>query len=226
MMRGDMDMLRVVLPKGRLLEEAFDRLQAAGIRIPEGASASRRLVFSVEAERSGAVGAPISFILAKPLDVPVYVEYGAADLGIAGKDVLMEQERDVYELLDLGIGACRLSVAGRGEAPTSTRAMPRVATKYPKTARRYFASRGEQVEIVALSGSIELAPLLGLAERIVDIVSTGRTLRENGLEELAVITPITSRLIANPASLRLKRAPIERFRQALADAVREEAGTR
>ncbi|MBE3562431.1 MAG: ATP phosphoribosyltransferase [Hydrogenibacillus schlegelii] len=222
---GRGDGLRIVLPKGRVLGEALQLLRAAKIGVPPEGEDSRRLIIDVGREASGAVGAPLQFILAKPVDVPIYVEDGAADLGIVGKDVLLELERDVYELLDLGIGACRLSVAGLGAPLPPTRSMPRVATKYPRTARRFFAARGEQVEIIALSGSIELAPLLGLAERIVDIVSTGRTLRENGLQEFEVIAPITSRLIANRASLRLKADAVGRFQAALAAVVSSAGGT-
>lgn len=196
-------MLTLALPKGRVLPEALERLKQIGWPIPDDITASRRLIFDLDNGQR--------LILAKPVDVPVYVQYGVADLGMVGKDVLLEERADVYELLDLGIGRCRLSLAAQ-KAPIShlkpNRTMLRVATKYPRLARQFFAERGEQVEIVALSGSIELAPLLGLAERIVDIVSTGQTLRENGLVELETISEITTRLIASRTGYRFKQDQI------------------
>ena len=149
----------------------------------------------------------LSFILAKPVDVPTYVEYGVADVGVVGKDVLLEEDRDVYELLDLKISLCRLSIAGLPDwKPTFS---PRVATKFPRLTSAYFRERGQQVEVIKLNGSIELAPLVGLADRIVDIVSTGRTLKENGLVELEKMMDISSRLIANRVSYRMQSKAIE-----------------
>ena len=195
-----MSKLTVAMPKGRIFEEAVELLRRAGLSIPPEFEESRKLIISVEE-----VG--MDFILAKPADVPTYVEYGVADIGVVGKDVLLEEERDVYELLDLKISHCRLSVAGLPNwKPTDA---PRVATKFPKVASRYFREQGAQVEIIKLNGSIELAPLIGLADRIVDIVSTGRTLKENGLVELEEIMPITSRLIANRVSYRMKSEAID-----------------
>ncbi|WP_028988205.1 ATP phosphoribosyltransferase [Thermicanus aegyptius] len=189
--------LRLALPKGRILDDALLLLKEQGYPLPEEIADTRKLLLAVPE-------AGLELILAKPMDVPTYVEYGVADVGIVGKDVLMEVERDVYELLDLGISPCRLSVAGLPEPAPSAGLMRRVATKYPNVAERYFRDKGEQVEIIHLNGSIELAPILGLADRIVDIVSTGRTLKENGLVELEPIAPITSRLIANRSSYRLR----------------------
>lgn len=195
-----MSKLTVAMPKGRIFEEAVELLRRAGLSIPPEFEDSRRLIIPVEE-----VG--MDFILAKPADVPTYVEYGVADIGVVGKDVLLEEERDVYELLDLKISHCRLSVAGLPDwKPTDA---PRVATKFPRVASRYFREQGAQVEIIKLNGSIELAPLIGLADRIVDIVSTGRTLKENGLVELEEIMPITSRLIANRVSYRMKSEAID-----------------
>lgn len=195
-----MSKLTVAMPKGRIFEEAVELLRRAGLSIPPEFEDSRKLIIPVEE-----VG--LDFILAKPTDVPTYVEYGVADIGVVGKDVLLEEERDVYELLDLQISHCRLSVAGLPNwKPTDA---PRVATKYPKVASRYFRERGAQVEVIKLNGSIELAPLIGLADRIVDIVSTGRTLKENGLVELEEIMPITTRLIANRVSYRMKNEAID-----------------
>lgn len=201
-------MLTIAMPKGRIFEEAVELLRRADYALPPEFTESRKLVIDVPEEN-------MRFILAKPMDVVTYVEHGVADLGIAGKDVLMEEERDVYELLDLHISRCHLAVAGMPGAKMNEIA-PRVATKYPNIASTYFREQGEQVEIIRLNGSIELAPLIGLADRIVDIVSTGRTLRENGLVELERIAEVTSRLIVNPASYRLNGGDIERLVDRLA----------
>jgi ATP phosphoribosyltransferase len=202
--------LTVAMPKGRIFEEALDLLRKAGMPIPPEFDESRKLIISLEE-----VG--IDFILAKPTDVPTYVEYGVADIGVVGKDVLLEEERDVYELLDLQISHCRLSVAGLPDwKPTDS---PRVATKYPRVASRYFRELGAQVEVIKLNGSIELAPLIGLADRIVDIVSTGRTLKENGLVELESIMPITTRLIANRVSYRMKSKAVDQLVQQFASVI-------
>ncbi|MFD2369328.1 ATP phosphoribosyltransferase [Brevibacillus sp. GCM10020057] len=192
--------LTIAMPKGRIFEEAVHFLQQAGLQVTAELQDSRKLVIPVE-------NASLEFILAKPTDVPTYVEYGVADVGVVGKDVLLEEERDVYELLDLQIGYCRMMVAGMPDwKPTEA---PRVATKYPKIASRYFREQGQQVEVIKLNGSVELAPMIGLADRIVDIVSTGRTLKENGLVELEHICEITTRLIANRASYRMKSEAVD-----------------
>ncbi|MED3574734.1 ATP phosphoribosyltransferase [Cytobacillus praedii] len=190
------DFLTIAMPKGRIFEDAAQLLRQVGFQLPPEFDDSRKLIIEVPEEK-------FRFILAKPMDVPTYVEHGVADLGIAGKDVMLEEERDVYELLDLKISACYLAVAGLPESKTNDVA-PKVATKYPHVAAAYFREQGEQVEIIKLNGSIELAPLIGLADRIVDIVSTGRTLKENGLVEYEQMVKITSRLIVNPVSFRLK----------------------
>ncbi|HWO75643.1 MAG TPA: ATP phosphoribosyltransferase [Bacillus sp. (in: firmicutes)] len=190
------DWLTIALPKGRIFDEALDLLRRAGYQIPPDFDESRKLIIEVEEEG-------MRFILAKPMDVPTYVEHGVADIGIAGKDVMLEEERDVYELLDLQISHCYLAVAGLPRTELNEVA-PKIATKYPNVASSFFRAKGEQVEIIKLNGSIELAPLIGLADRIVDIVSTGRTLKENGLVEYEKIVSITSRLIVNPVSYRLK----------------------
>jgi len=188
--------LTLALPKGRLLRPALELLGRAGLDgIPP--DESRKLIFADTARG-------LRFLILKPMDVPTYVEYGAADLGIVGKDVLEEQEPDVYEPLDLGFGHCRLVVAEpralwERDDPSKW-SWVRVATKYPNLARRYFADRGIQVEVVRLDGSIELAPLVGLAERIVDLVQSGETLRANGLVEVAEIMRSTARLIVNRAA--------------------------
>jgi ATP phosphoribosyltransferase len=194
------DILRVAMPKGRIYKQASKLFREAGLPIPEDFDESRKLIIPVPE-----VG--MEFIMAKPVDVPTYVEYGAADIGIVGKDVLMEENRNVYELFDLGIARCRMSVIGLPDWKQVLN--PRVATKYPNVAEQYFREKGQQVEVIKLNGSIELAPLIGLADRIVDMVETGTTLRENGLVEQAKIFDITSRLIANRVSYRMKNSRIQ-----------------
>lgn len=204
--------LSVAVPKGRILAEALALFRQAGYAVPHDVDDSRRLIVDVPE-------AGMRLILAKPTDVPTYVEYGSADLGVVGKDVLLEEERDVYELLDLKISRCHMAVAG---LPNWTPTMyPKVATKYPRVASQYFRQKGQQVEVIKLNGSIELAPIVGLADRIVDIVSTGRTLRENGLVELERMMEITSRLIANRVSYRMKNRKIEELVSRLEQVVKE-----
>ncbi|WP_211748709.1 ATP phosphoribosyltransferase [Paenibacillus sp. Marseille-Q4541] len=194
------EILKVAMPKGRIYKKASQLFRAAGIPIPEDIDDTRKLVIPLPE-------ASLEFIMAKPVDVPTYVEYGAADIGIVGKDVLLEENRDVYELLDLGIARCRMSVIGLPDWEPGIR--QRVATKYPNVASQYFREQGQQVEVIKLNGSIELAPLIGLADRIVDMVETGQTLRENGLVELGSMFDITSRLIANRVSYRMKNGQIQ-----------------
>jgi ATP phosphoribosyltransferase len=205
------DQLTIAMPKGRIFNEAADLLRNAGFELPPEFDDSRKLIIDVEEEK-------FRFILAKPMDVATYVEHGVADLGIAGKDVLLEEERDVYELLDLKISSCYLAVAGLPDTKMNDVA-PKIATKYPNIAAAYFREQGEQVEIIKLNGSIELAPLIGLADRIVDIVSTGRTLKENGLVEYQTITTVTSRLIVNPVSYRIKDERISELINKLNDVI-------
>jgi ATP phosphoribosyltransferase len=198
--------LTLALPKGRLLDPALELLRALGVN---GIDAeSRKLIFR-DATRD------LEILLLKPADVPAYVTYGAADLGIVGKDILLEQEPDVYEPLDLGFGFCRLVVAEprtlwERDDPAKW-SWVRVATKYPRLTEGYFSARGIQVEIVRLDGSIELAPLVGLAERIVDLVQSGETLRANGLVEVAEITRSTARVIVNRASMKTEHAAVTRL---------------
>jgi len=194
-------MLTIAVPKGRILEEANSLLRRSGI-IKKEVQETRKLIFE-DAEDG------IRFILAKPQDVPTYVRYGVADVGIVGKDVLLEGGEGLYELMDLGIGLCRLSICSKPGKTCQLGELPRVATKYPKVTADYFREKGEQVEIIKLNGSVELAPLLGLSHYIVDIVSTGRTLQENGLVELAAIAHISCRLIVNQTTFHLKNSVIE-----------------
>lgn len=205
------EILTVAMPKGRIFEEAVELLRKAGYNLPPEFDESRKLILDIEQEK-------LRFILAKPTDVPTYVEHGVADIGIAGKDVMLEEERDVYELLDLQISRCYLAVAGLPNTKMNDVA-PRIATKYPNVAAAYFREQGEQVEIIKLNGSIELAPIIGLADRIVDIVSTGRTLVENGLVEYERIVDITSRLIVNPVSYRIKDKVINDLVRRLSEVV-------
>lgn len=193
-------MLKVAIPKGRIYKQAASLFQEAGLAVPDDFEDTRKLMVTLPE-----VGMEV--ILAKPADVPTYVEYGAADIGVVGKDVLMEENRSVYELLDLGIARCRMSVIGLPDWQPA--AHPRVATKYPNLASRYFREKGQQVEVIKLNGSIELAPLIGLTDRIVDLVESGQTIRENGLVEMEVMFDITSRLIANRVSYRMKSEAIE-----------------
>ncbi|AIQ44605.1 MULTISPECIES: ATP phosphoribosyltransferase [Paenibacillus] len=194
--------LKVAMPKGRIYNKAAEMFRQAGLPIPPDGEESRKLVISLPE-------AGMEFILAKPVDVPTYVEYGVADIGIVGKDVLLEEERDVYELLDLGIARCRMSIIGLPNWQPGIQ--QRVATKYPNVASRYFREQGQQVEVVKLNGSIELAPLIGLADRIVDMVETGQTLKDNGLVEMKSIFEITSRLVANRVSYRMKNNEIQQL---------------
>ena len=196
-------MLSIAVPKGRVLEEANALLLKSGL-IHEEINEDRKLIIEYPEQQ-------MKFILAKPMDVPVYVKYGVADVGIAGKDVLLEVDEKLLELLDLGIGRCRLSLCGKAHSVIDFGQMPKIATKYPKTSGRHFRSKGQQVEIIKLNGSIEIAPILGLTDFIVDIVSTGRTLKENGLEEIEVIEDISSRIVVNQASYYLKNEEIHHF---------------
>ena len=200
-----MEPLTIAMPKGRLLEPAANLFRRLGWRCDLGNGSRQLLVTEDRQDQEGA----IRFLLAKPGDVPVYVEYGAADLGIVGQDVLWESGRDVYEPLMLDFGRCRLVMAGLpAQAERNFRLATglRVATKYPRLARAHFQEQGLSVEIIPLTGSIELAPLVGLADLVVDVVETGRTLRENGLVELEEIVACQAMVIANRAAYRLRLA--------------------
>jgi ATP phosphoribosyltransferase len=207
--------LTIAIAKGRLQDGAFEILGRAGVAVAAEALASRRLLVEDESGR-------YSFIFVKPADVPVYVEYGVADAGVCGRDVLMESRADVHEPLDLRFGYCRLVVAGREETASrgyNLLATARVATKYPRVTRDYFERRGVPVELIELSGSVELAPVLGLSEHIVDLVETGRTLHENGLIVIDTIAESTARLIVNRATYHLKRAAVSALTETLRAAV-------
>ncbi len=200
------DVVTVALSKGKLLEPTLDLFRKAGYLGSDSASPlsdTRKLVF--DAPESGA-----SFLIIRPTDVPTYVEYGAADVGVAGKDVLLEQQLDVYEPLDLRIGWCRICVAALDGPDRRTRLSStlRVATKYPNITEWYFNQQGTPVEMIKLYGSVELAPVVGLADRIVDLVSSGRTLKVHHLRETELIAESTARLIVNRASLKMKHRVI------------------
>jgi ATP phosphoribosyltransferase len=203
--------LMIALPKGRVADKALDLLQRAGIEVPQIDGDSRKLVTG---DRSGRY----SFVSLKPVDIPVYVESGAIDAGIAGTDVLREQEAKVYEPVDLRIGLCRIVVAAPEGKPLSSNRLVRVATKYPRIAEKHFRSRHSHVHIVKLDGSVEIAPLLGLADAIVDLVETGRTLRENGMVVVEEIAQVSSKLIVNRTSMKMKATDVNNLVQLL-DAV-------
>ena len=200
----------IALPKGRLGEQVYGMFERSGCGCPGIREDSRKLVF--ENEENG-----LRFFWVKPSDVAIYVERGAADMGVAGKDILLEYSPDVYELCDLGIGRCRMCVAGREEQWRRTGTL-RVATKFPNIATRYFSGQGRAIDIIKLNGSIELAPIIGLSDVIVDIVETGTTLRENDLCVLETILPISARLIANKASFKFKYEGISRLAKLIAGA--------
>jgi ATP phosphoribosyltransferase len=207
--------LKLAVPRGALLGETLDALDAIGVDTGEVRGESRSLIFET---------AGITLVTMRPSDVPTYVEAGAADVGITGKDVLLEQaDRLVYELLDLGFGRCRMVLAGRkgdeslGESQRRL-GMMRIATKYPRTAERHFESTGRQVEVIEVKGSVELAPLIGLADGIVDLVATGRTLEENDLEVREEILECTARFVANRVAHKLRAAEVDELTTKLREA--------
>lgn len=195
-------MLNVALPKGRLGEKVYKMLEKAGYSCEDMLKDTRKLVFTDE--KSG-----VSYFWVKPSDVTVYVEHGVADIGVAGKDILAESQADVYELLDLKTGKCRMCVASVNGFREDTSRPLRVATKFPRVAEKFYASKNRDIEVIKLYGSIELAPILGLSDVIVDIVETGTTLRENNMCVLEEIFPISARLIANKARYKFKRAEVD-----------------
>ena len=210
--------LKIAVSKGRIYKEALPLLAHAGIEPLDDPETSRKLILDTSQ-------AHVHLVIIRATDVPTYVQYGAADIGVAGKDVLIEHGGEgLYEPLDLGIARCRMMVAGpQGAAPEGGRL--RVATKYLNSTRRYFAARGEQVELIKLYGSMELAPLVGLADRIVDLVDTGNTLKANGLAPLEHIADISSRLIVNKASMKMKHDLVTGLIDSIAEAVRTRSAT-
>lgn len=210
--------LTLAIPKGRILQKLAPLLEESGIDMQPVLAEDRKLI------KVTTLGPHVlHFLLLKPDDVPTYVEYGAADLGVSGRDVLLERRYELYQPLDLGIGRCRMVVAGRVGWPIP--AVPRVATKFPRIATDYFASRGIQAEVIFVQGSVELAPLVGLADVIVDIVETGTTLKENGLVEQELICPISSVVIANRAQRKLRFREIDPLLESLQAAVARREAT-
>ena len=197
-------MINVALPKGRLGEKVYAMFEKAGFECPSIKENNRKLIF--ENKEKG-----IRYFWVKPSDVAIYVEHGAADIGVAGKDILLEYGPEIYELLDLDIGKCRMAVAGKKDFRDNTQRPLRVATKFTNIAKNYYASIGREIDIIKLNGSIEIAPILGLSDVIVDIVETGTTLRENNLEVLEEIVPISARLVANKASFGFKHSQIQKI---------------
>ena len=207
-------MLNIALPKGRLGENVYAMFARAGFECPAVLEKSRKLIFDNEA-------AGVRYFWVKPSDVAIYVERGAADVGVVGKDILLEYRPDVYELLDMNVGRCRMAVA----APEGFRDNPdrtlRVATKFTRIARDYYASIGRDIDIIHLNGSIEIAPILGLSDVIVDIVETGSPLRENHLAVIEEIVPISARLIANKSGFKFKTRAIEKLTEGIRKEVRD-----
>ncbi len=201
-------MLNIALPKGRLGEKVYKMFAESGYECPEILSESRKLVFE-----NTSLG--VRYFWVKPSDVAIYVERGAADIGVAGKDILLEYEPDVYELLNLGIGKCRMAVAAKKGFFDNRQRTLRVATKFSRIAKQFYAEQGRDIDIIHLNGSIEIAPLLGLSDVIVDIVETGTTLRENNLEVVESIVDISARLISNKASFKFAGGEIEKIAQSL-----------
>lgn len=206
--RADKEMLNVALPKGRLGKKVYEMFAKAGFECPSILEDNRKLIF--ENEEAG-----VRYFWAKPSDVNIYVERGAADIGVCGKDILLEAETDVYELLDLDLGKCRMAVAAKKDFRYNNERTLRVATKFPNIARNFYEKESRSIDIIKLNGSIEIAPILGLSDCIVDIVETGKTLKENNLEVIETIVPISARLIANKASFKFKTKQIEKVRDSL-----------
>ncbi len=209
-------MINIALPKGRLGETVYSMFERAGFDCPAIREPGRRLIF--ENQEKG-----LRFFWVKPSDVAIYVERGAADIGVAGKDILLEYLPDVYELLDLGVGICRMAVAAKQGFRDDTSRTLRVATKFANITKAYYAERCRDIDIIHLNGSIELAPILGLSDVIVDIVETGKTLAENHLETIETVVPISARLIANKADFKFKYEKIEQMVQGLSSVIAENA---
>ncbi len=201
-------MLNVALPKGRLGEKVYSMFEKAGFPCPSIRENSRKLIFENEE-------CSVRYFWVKPSDVAIYVERGAADIGVAGKDILLEYKPDVYELFDLNIGVCKMAVAAEKGFRDDTRKTLRVATKFTNIAMEHYAKQGRDIDIIHLNGSIEIAPILGLSDVIVDIVETGSTLKENNLEVIEDVTEISARLIANKANFKFKSELVEAIVAAL-----------
>ena len=206
-------MLNVALPKGRLGEKVYAMFEAAGFECPSIKENNRKLIFENEEKQ-------VRYFWVKPSDVAIYVERGAADIGVAGKDILLEYNPDIYELLDLNLGKCRMAVAAPDDFYDDGNKRLKVATKFTNIAADYYASIGREIDIIKLNGSIEIAPILKLSDVIVDIVETGTTLKENNLSVKNTIVPISARLIANKSSFKFKGAQIEKIVQSIREQVK------
>ncbi len=209
-----MEFINIALPKGRLGEKVYDMFEKSGYECPAIKETGRKLIFE-NAEKG------VRYFWVKPSDVAIYVERGAADIGVAGKDILAEYNPDVYELLDLGIGKCVMAVAAKKGYRDNTGETLRVATKFSNIAADFYARKCRDIDIIHLNGSIEIAPILGLSDVIVDIVETGKTLYENDLEPIETILPISARLISNKSSYKFKQKAITDLAAALSTLVRE-----
>lgn len=207
-------MINVALPKGRLGEKVYNLFEQAGYDCPSIKEENRKLTF--ENKEAG-----VRYFWVKPSDVAIYVERGAADIGVAGKDILKEYEPDIYELLDMNVGKCRMCVAGPADFKDNYARTLKVATKFPHIAKEYYGEKSRRIDIIKLNGSIELAPILGLSDVIVDIVETGTTLKENGLMPLETITDISARLISNKASYKFKNKEITALCEKVAELIAE-----
>ncbi len=206
-------MLNVALPKGRLGEKVYAMFEAAGFECPSIKENNRKLIFENEEKQ-------VRYFWVKPSDVAIYVERGAADIGVAGKDILLEYNPDIYELLDLNLGRCRMAVAAPDDFYDDGNKRLKVATKFTNIAADYYASIGREIDIIKLNGSIEIAPILKLSDVIVDIVETGTTLKENNLSVKSTIVPISARLIANKSSFKFKGTQIEKIVQSIREQVK------
>ena len=207
-------MINVALPKGRLGEKVYKMFENAGYECPSIMKNSRKLIFE-NAEKG------VRYFWVKPSDVSIYVERGSADIGVCGKDILLEYEPDVYEMLDLNMGKCHMAVAGKKDFYDSGDKTIRVATKFPNIAKRYYSSKCRDIDIIKLNGSIEIAPILGLSDVIVDIVETGTTLKENDLVVLEKIIPISARVLVNKSSFKFKTQEIEKINKSLREQVND-----
>lgn len=210
-----MSYLNVALPKGRLGEKVYAMFEKAGFECPSIKETNRKLIFENEKTQ-------VRYFWVKPSDVAIYVERGAADIGVAGKDILLEYEPEVYELLDLNIGKCRMAVAAKKDFRDNPQKTLKVATKFTNIAKNYYTKLGRDIDIIHLNGSIEIAPILGLSDVIVDIVETGTTLKENNLEVFETIVPISARLISNKTSFKFKGEQIEKLINELSNQIEAE----
>ena len=212
-------MINIALPKGRLGEKIYDIFERAGYECPSIKEPNRKLIFE-NAEKG------VRYFWVKPSDVSIYVERGAADIGVCGKDILVEYAPDVYELLDLKKGVCKMAVAAKKNFYDDGQRTLKVATKFVRAAKAFYAKKGRAIDVIKLNGSIEIAPILGLSDVIVDIVETGATLKENDLEVVETVFPISARLIANKASFKFKTEEIENLTKKVAELLEVDTGSK